>query len=186
MNSRGLALSGFRTRTVNAQQYEPWIIHQRRSIPLVHRGHKQHQRAGAMTTPGKFLQSLPNLEGLHLMVPNDEHVRSPSPILDLTQHPEEPQLPSSFATQMAMATGARGGVADLMLRRMVLSRIGNLEESMKDVKLILHEVKKLNNKGKEKTRSLPDEEFEEKSREGEERQEPWNCFQMIFEDLQPR
>lgn len=121
-------------------------------------------RARAMTTPRKFLQSLPNLEGLHLMVPNDEHVRSPSPILDLAQHPEEPQLPSSFATQMAMATGARGGVADLMLGRMVLSRIGNLEESMKDVKLILHEVKKLNNKGKEKPRSLPDEEFEEKSR----------------------
>lgn len=120
-------------------------------------------RARAITTPRKFLQSLPNLEGLHLMVPNDEHVRSPSPILDLAQHPEEPQLPSSFATQMAMATGARGGVADLMLGRMVLSRIGNLEESMKDMKLILHEVKKLNNRGKEKPRSWPDEEFEEKS-----------------------
>ncbi|KAG0129559.1 cation channel family transporter [Tuber indicum] len=120
-------------------------------------------RARAITTPRKFLQSLPNLEGLHLMVPNDEHVRSPSPILDLAQHPEEPQLPSSFATQMAMATGARSGVADLMLGRMVLSRIGNLEESMKDMKLILHEVKKLNNRGREKPRSWPDEEFEEKS-----------------------
>jgi len=53
-------------------------------------------RAKAMTTPRKFLQSPPNLDGLHLMVPNDEHVRSPSPILDLAQHPEELQLPSGF------------------------------------------------------------------------------------------
>ncbi|RPA89003.1 hypothetical protein L873DRAFT_1823660 [Choiromyces venosus 120613-1] len=42
--------------------------------------------------------------------------------------------------------------------------MGNLEESMKDMKLILHEVKKLKNRGKEKPRSLPDEEFEQKIR----------------------
>jgi hypothetical protein len=47
-------------------------------------------------------------------------------------------VPSSFATQMAMATS--GG--DILLNRLVLVKIGALEESMKDIKTILGEVRK--------------------------------------------
>ncbi|KAF8242764.1 hypothetical protein K440DRAFT_95637 [Wilcoxina mikolae CBS 423.85] len=42
-------------------------------------------------------------------------------------------VPSSFATQMAMATG--GG--DILLNRLVLAKIGALEQSMKEIKGIL-------------------------------------------------
>ena len=52
------------------------------------------------------------------------------------------EIPSSFATQMAMATG--GG--DVLLNRLVLAKIGALEESMKDIKEILGEVRKARKK----------------------------------------
>lgn len=52
------------------------------------------------------------------------------------------EIPSSFATQMAMATG--GG--DVLFNRLVLAKIGALEESMKDIKEILGEVRKAKKK----------------------------------------
>ncbi|KAG0640700.1 hypothetical protein HOY80DRAFT_1116748 [Tuber brumale] len=60
--------------------------------------------------------------------------------------------------------GSGVGVVDLILGRMVLSRMGNREQSMSNMNLILHEVKKLKNRGKEKPRGFPDEEFAERIR----------------------
>ena len=127
----------------------------KRSSPRSSRPQTATRPPRAFAAPRKHFQSFPTMEVPHLPVQNEKAgPPSASPILGLAQIHDEP-FPSSFATQMAMATGTRDGLADLMLGRIVLSRIGNLEESMKDVKLILHEVKKL---GKDKARSIDGEE----------------------------
>lgn len=56
------------------------------------------------------------------------------------------QIPSSFATQMDMAT--RRAAADNMLNHMVLARMGALEDCVTDLKAMMKEAKK--SKGKER------------------------------------
>lgn len=58
------------------------------------------------------------------------------------------QLPSSFATQMAMATTGRSS-ADSMLNQLLLARMGTLEQSVLDLKDMLKEKK---TKGKDNRR----------------------------------
>lgn len=98
----------------------------------------------------KHFQSTSTLEGLSLLNDHEGRRKNSETMEDLANQDNIVMVPSSFATQMAMAIGAGGGVGSDMLGRLVLARIGTLEEGMKDVKDILKEVKKLSAKGKEK------------------------------------
>lgn len=95
-------------------------------------------------------QSVPNLSGLDQLASRNmrEHRRPSSVVGDYADDDNFAAIPSSFATQMAMATN-KGGHSDLMLSRLLLARLGALEDSFKDVKEILKEVKRLRKKDKD-------------------------------------
>ncbi|KAI5805018.1 cation channel family transporter [Geopyxis carbonaria] len=123
----------------------------------------------------QHFQSVPdlNLNGLQYL---DEYGRRRSASGGMSDLENEPDgdhdiglIPSSFATQMAMATG-RGGHGDMMLNRLVLARIGALEESVKDVKDILKEVKRLKKKDKEEKKEKEKEDEEKRGRKLKEKE----------------
>lgn len=113
----------------------------------------------------KTLQPVQNLDGPNLMNGHEERRRNSETMEDLAHQDNIAMIPSSFATQMAIAIGARGGVGDDMLGRLVLARVSALEEGMKDVKDILREVKKLSAKSKAKEK---EKERESQARKGKE------------------
>jgi len=81
-------------------------------------------------------QSVPDLDGLRYM---NEYGRRHHSSSDLANLADDRQtiIPPSFASQMAIASDS----ADAMLNRLVLAKIGSLEENVKDVKQLLKEVK---------------------------------------------
>jgi hypothetical protein len=91
----------------------------------------------------QFVPSSVGPDGLRLLGEMARHRPSPGPSVleDFANHDKDMglQIPSSFATQMAIATGKN----DVMWNRMVLAKIGALEEGMKDIKEILKEAKKI-------------------------------------------
>ncbi|KAH0613298.1 uncharacterized protein H6S33_009678 [Morchella sextelata] len=105
------------------------------------------------------LSSRRTIDSSSLIKDHEERRRNSVTMEELARQIDTAMVPSSFATQMAMATGTRGGVGDDMLGRLVLARIGTLEEGMKDVKDILREVKKLSAKSKDKSRERGKERY---------------------------
>lgn len=130
-------------------------------------------RSQAATRPRSILpsrrqfQSSPNIEGLNLVSTHEERRRNSETMEDIAHQDNIAMVPSSFATQMAMAIGAGGGAGSDMLGRLVLARIGALEDGMKDVKDILKEVKKLSAKGREREK----EKERERERQSERRKD---------------
>ncbi|KAI9679403.1 MAG: hypothetical protein M1817_005425 [Caeruleum heppii] len=141
--------------------------------------------------PRSQLRSAPNLAGLVMIDGRSLHHRPSSLALDLTSELGENfnmqanhmlgAVPSSFATQMAMATGAvgnvrHGGEDANMMSRLMLARMKTLEESFREV---VREVKEMRNQDGSGGGLMMGGERAHKRRSGERQQKESRSFPVI-------